>query len=132
MTMAQPLAARDYLGQTVTVKVDRPLGTTHPKHPHIFYFINYGFIEGTLSGDGEELDAYILGVDHAVASFTGKVHAVIHRTAEDDDKLVVAPPEMTLTEDDIIEATHFQEQFFASEIWLLPSGGGPNAPGQGA
>lgn len=112
-----PADPRVLMGKTVTVTVDRPLGTSHPKHTHIFYFINYGFIEGTEAGDGEELDAYILGVDEAVESFTGKVHAIIHRTSEDDDKLIVAPEDAVLTDDDIVEATHFQEQFFESEIW---------------
>ena len=108
---------RTYLGQTVTVTMDRPLGSAHPKYPERIYPINYGYIEGTTSGDGEALDAYVLGVTEPLQSFTGTVCAIIHRTNDDDDKLVVAPPQVQLSDADIRAATHFQEQFFQSELW---------------
>ena len=53
--------SEEYLGKIVKVKMDRPLGTKHPKHGFI-YEVNYGYIPNTISGDGEELDAYVLGV----------------------------------------------------------------------
>lgn len=49
-----------YLGKFVKVKIDRPLGSKHPKHNFI-YPLNYGFIPNTIAGDGEEIDAYIIG-----------------------------------------------------------------------
>jgi len=49
--------ATRYLGQFVQVKIDRPLGTKHPRHG-FWYCLNYGFIPGTAAPDGEELDAY--------------------------------------------------------------------------
>lgn len=67
------------IGETVTVTIDRPLGTCHPEHPDLYYPVNYGYIEGVIGGDGEEQDAYVLGVDVPVESFTGTVIAVIHR-----------------------------------------------------
>ena len=42
------------IGSTVTVTVDRPLGSFHPKHKDIYYPINYGYIEGVMAPDGEE------------------------------------------------------------------------------
>ena len=42
------------LGETVTVTIDRPMGTYHPNHPDIYYPVNYGYIEGIIAGDGEE------------------------------------------------------------------------------
>jgi inorganic pyrophosphatase len=108
--------SKQFLGKIVTVTVERPIGSTHPKHANIIYPVNYGYIEHTVSGDGEPMDAYILGVEEEMAEFEGKVHAIIHRIDEDDDKLIVAPEEMQLTEDDILEATYFQEQFFEIEI----------------
>ena len=105
---------REYIGQTVTAKIDRPFGSKHPKHGFI-YPINYGFVPGTTSGDGEELDCYILGVFEPVEEFSGECIAVIHRTDDDDDKLVLATREYS---DDAIEAlTEFQERFFQHEIW---------------
>ncbi len=104
------------LGKIVTVTVDRPLGSFHPKHPEIFYSINYGYIEGILAPDGEEQDAYILGVTQPVESFTGKVIAIIHRNDDVEEKWVVAPEGMTPSKEEIVSAIHFQEQYFDSEI----------------
>ncbi|MDR0727019.1 MAG: inorganic diphosphatase [Rickettsiales bacterium] len=84
------MGTKQYLGQTVTVQMDRPLGSKHPKHNFV-YEVNYGFILNTISGDGEELDAYVLGIDVPMEEFTGECVAVIHRTDDDDDKLIVVP-----------------------------------------
>ncbi len=107
--------ARDYLGKIIEVTIDRPLDSKHPRHG-FDYPVNYGFIPGTTSGDGEELDAYVLGVDEPRENFTGRCIAVIHRTNDDDDKLVVVPDGVTLSDDEIRAATHFQEQYFVSDI----------------
>ena len=32
------------LGQKVTVKVDRPMGSYHPEHKDMYYPINYGYV----------------------------------------------------------------------------------------
>ena len=79
------------LGKIVKVTVDRPMGTYHPKHKDIYYPINYGYIEGIMESDGEEQDAYILGVNKPVEEFTGKVIAIIHRLNDVEDKWVVVP-----------------------------------------
>ena len=50
----------NYIGKIVDVYIDRPLGSKHPKHGFI-YPVNYGYIPNTISGDGEELDAYLVG-----------------------------------------------------------------------
>lgn len=107
--------ARDFLGKTVVATMDRQLGTKHPKHG-FEYLVNYGFIAGTLSPDGEELDAYVLGVDEPLPTFKGICAAVIHRTNDNDDKLVVLPEGREISGDEIRTATHFQEQYFVSEI----------------
>jgi len=107
--------ANDYLGREVLVKTDRQLGTRHPKHGFM-YMLNYGYIPNTVSGDGEELDAYLVGVYEPVEEFEGKVIAVIHRTNDDDDKLVVAPKDKEYSDDAIRALTEFQERFFESVI----------------
>ena len=104
------------IGQAVTVTVDRPLGSYHPKHPDIYYPINYGYIAGIIAPDGEEQDAYILGVDEPVQSFTGTVIAIIHRFDDVEEKWVVAPAGRRLSKEEIEQAVHFQEQYFDSEI----------------
>ena len=105
--------------ESVTVIVDRPLGSAHPQHPDLIYPINDGDIPGTLAPDGEEEDAYILGVDEPVSTFTGRIIAKICRVGDIEDKWVVAPEGMTFTEEQIRSAVHFQEQFFNSTIQLL-------------
>lgn len=104
----------DFLDKIVTVKIDRPLGSKHPKHGFI-YTVNYGFVPNTISGDGEELDCYVLGFFEPVDSFTGKCIAIIHRT-NDDDKLIVVPEGISFSNDEIRVLTAFQERFFKSII----------------
>lgn len=110
MTYATP-----YLHQIVTVKVDRQLGTKHPKHSFI-YCLNYWFIPETIAPDGEEIDAYILGVFEPIDIFEGECVAVIHRINDDDDKLIVVPKWINYTDDQIKALTEFQERFFNSKI----------------
>ncbi len=107
------------IGTIVKVTVDRPLGSCHPEHPDIYYPINYGYIEDILAPDGEEQDAYILGVDVAVKEFTGKIIAVIHRFDDVEEKWVVAPDRMLFTREQIAELVRFQEQYFKSEIVVI-------------
>lgn len=104
------------LGKIVTVTVDRPLGSYHSKHHNIFYTVNYGYVKGILAGDGAYQDAYILGVNEPVKEFTGKVIAIIRRSDDVEDKLIVAPPDLVLTKDEIYEQVKFQEQFFNTYI----------------
>lgn len=104
-----------YLGTMVKVIMDRPLGTSHPKHGFI-YTVNYGYIPNTISGDGEELDAYVLGEHKPLAEFKGKVIAIIHRTNDNDDKLIVVSKGKNYTDEQIRALTEFQEQWFESII----------------
>ncbi len=106
------------IGEIVKVKVDRPMGTFHPEHPDLYYPINYGYIEGIMAPDGEEQDAYILGVDVPVKEFVGQVVAVIHRENDVEDKWVVGPKGRRFTEEEIKEQTWFQEKYFHSTILL--------------
>jgi len=105
----------NYLNQIVNVKIDRPMGSKHPKHGFI-YPVNYGYIPNTISGDGEELDCYVLGVFEPLETFVGKCIAIIHRTNDNDDKLIIVPEDKTFTDNEIRVLTDFQEQFFESEI----------------
>lgn len=109
-------AINSVIGRTVTVTVDRPLGSYHPEHKDMYYPINYGYVEGIMAADGEEQDAYILGVDAAVEKYTGKIIAIVHRNDDVEEKWVVAPEGLNFTKEEIREQIHFQEQYFDSEI----------------
>ncbi len=107
--------ASDYLGKEVSVKIDRPLGSRHPKHGFM-YMLNYGYVPNTISGDGEELDVYLVGEFEPVDNSKGRVIAVIHRTNDDDDKLVVSANDKDYSDDAIRALTEFQEKYFESVI----------------
>ena len=104
------------LGRIVTVTVDRPLGSYHPEHKDMYYPVNYGYVEGIMASDGEEQDAYILGVDEAVEKFTGVIIAIVHRNDDVEEKWIVAPKGMTFTKKEIRKQIYFQEKYFDSEI----------------
>lgn len=104
------------IGSIVKVIVDRPLGSYHPKHKDIYYAVNYGYVPGVIAPDGEEQDAYILGVHEPVSEFEGKVIAIIHRLDDVEDKWVVAPESASFNKEEIMKQVAFQEQYFQIEI----------------
>ena len=104
------------IGTTVTVTVDRPLGSYHPEYKDMYYPINYGYIEGVMALDGEEQDAYILGVNEPVKKFTGKIIAIVRRKDDIEEKWIVVPDGVTFSKEEIRRQIHFQEQYFDSEI----------------
>lgn len=107
--------AYKYIGKNVKLKIDRALNTKHPKHGFT-YELNYGYVPNTISGDGEELDAYVLGIDKPLEEFEGKCIAVIHRINDDDDKLIIVPEGKDYSNEEIRRVTNFQEKYFESEI----------------
>ncbi len=89
---------KSYLGKTVTLTVDRPVGYVHQKKKYtLTYPINYGYLPGVIGGDGEELDVYLLGVETPVKQYTAKVIGIVHRMNDCEDKLIAAPEELTFT-----------------------------------
>ena len=107
--------AKRFVGKEVAVVVDRPLGSLHPVH-NFLYTVNYGFIEGVKAPDGENLDAYYLGVREPLQKARGTCIAIAHRKNDDDDKLIVVSRGTTMTDEEIMDAIHFQEQWFDTEI----------------
>jgi len=107
--------AKSFLGKEVEVTMDRSLGTKHPKHGFL-YEANYGYIENIMAPDGEELDAYYLGVNKPLKKAKGKVIAIIHRADNDDDKLVVVPPGTIFSDEEILKQVNFQEKWFKSSV----------------
>lgn len=71
-----------------------------------------------MAPDGENLDAYyiteeILEVGH---KYIGQCIAIVHRLDDDDDKLVVAPNDVMMTNEEIEKQIDFQEKYFKHEI----------------
>ena len=106
---------RFYLNKEVLVKVDRKLGKRHPNFD-IIYPVNYGYIPNTLSEDGEEKDAYILGVFYPVDEFQGTCKAIVCRYDDNENKLIVVPKNKNYTIEQIDALLEFQERFFKHKI----------------
>jgi len=109
----------EWLGRTVDIRIDRPLGSKHPQHPNIVYGVNYGELPGTMAADGSPIDAYVLGPKEAIKACSGVVIAIVHRHDDSEDKLVVST-EGTWTAAAIEAAIAFQECFFDSSIEMAP------------
>lgn len=108
---------KTYLGKTVEIHIDRPIGYIHKKESYALeYPVNYGYIPGVLGGDGEELDVYLLGVDKPVEVYTARIIAVVYRHNDVEDKLVAAPENCSFTKSEIAKSVYFQEQYYESEI----------------
>lgn len=106
-----------YLGKTVQIKIDRPIGYVHKKEKYtLVYPINYGYIPGVFGGDGEELDVYLLGVSEPVKEYTCKIIGAVIRKNDVEDKLIAAPDGINFTADEAYEMIKFQEQWYDTEI----------------
>ena len=102
--------------QKVHVTVDRPLGSHHPKYRELIYKVNYGYVPGVIGGDGEEQDAYILGIDVPLTEFEGVVIAVVERRDDNETKWIVVPENTDFTDREILNQIHFQEKFFSVNL----------------
>lgn len=108
---------KSYLGKTVYIEIDRPVGYIHKKEKYsLIYPINYGFIPNVLGGDGEELDVYLLGVDKPVCNYNAKIIAIVHRENDVEDKLIAAPVGMKFSKNEIENAINFQEQYYKTYL----------------
>ena len=119
--------ARTFIGRAVDIAMDRPLGSRHPEAGFI-YPVNYGCLPDVPAPDGENLDAYVLGVFKPVETFRGTCIAVIQRSDDDDDKLVVVPDGKEYSDEQILALTEFQERFFQSSVTREAIGQGGRQP----
>ena len=121
MTLSERHAqVESYLGKIVNIEIDRPIGYVHHKgEKTLVYPINYGYIPNVLGGDGEELDVFLVGVDTAVESFTGRIIGIVYRADDVEDKLVMSPEGMTFSAQEIARAVRFQEKYYHTTIRAL-------------
>ena len=109
-----------YLGKTVKIEIDRPIGYVHHKgEKTLIYPINYGYIPNVFGGDGEELDVFLIGVDTPISSYTGQIIGIVYRADDVEDKLVMAPVGKTFSAEEIARAVYFQEKYYQTTIRAL-------------
>lgn len=107
-----------YLDTAVEIKIDRPYNSVHPKHEDMIYPVNYGYIEGTVSGDGDEIDAYIIGVHEPLETFKGVVIGIVKRADDNEEKLVVAG-RYCFTKEEVLSSIDFTEKYFESTLVMI-------------
>ena len=106
---------KDYMGKTVHIVVDRPMGY---RHGDIIYPVNYGYVPGVMAGDNAEQDVYVLGPTVPLETFDGIVIAVIHRFNDCEDKWVAAEKTGMYSKEEIERILRFQEKYYVSEILM--------------
>lgn len=105
------------LGQKVHIVIDRPVGFVRRAGAYeTVYPVNYGYLPGVPGGDGEEQDAYLLGVSEPVTEADAVVIGIVRRKDDAEDKLIAAPEGVTFTKEEMAAAVRFQEQWFDTEI----------------
>ena len=111
----------NFLGKEVNIIIDRKMGDSHPKYPDMIYPINYGYIPNTKSGDGKELDVFIIDSKIPLETFKGKCIGIIQRINDEDDKLIVVDinNNKKYTEDEVLDIVNFQEKYFSSMVILI-------------
>ena len=92
------------------------MGSAHPNDPEMIYPINYGYVEGLFAEDGAEQDVYIFGPDKPIKTFDGVVIAVYHRFNDVEDKWIVSLDGKDYSDEEIMQAIRFQEQYFEGEL----------------
>ena len=106
-----------YLGKTVSIEIDRPVGYVHHKgEKTLTYPINYGYIPNVLGGDGEELDVFLYGVSEAVSEYTGRIVGIVYRADDVEDKLIMSPSGQQPTAADMARAVYFQEKYYQTTV----------------
>lgn len=116
--MSKVAVGADFLGRTIDITFDRPLGSTHPRHADMIYPVNYGFVPETKAGDGMEIDVYYLSADHPLKKIQATCIGYVRRLDDNEDKLIATDGEIP-TIDEIEKLLEFQEKWFKHEIILM-------------
>lgn len=107
---------------TVSVKIDHPLGSTDEDNPSVVYPINCGYVDVDKHvgfSDFNRQPVYLLGVDVAVDEYTGVLIAVARRRDDSGTVWIVAPENISYTIQQIEEMIYFEEQYYDSFVEIV-------------
>ena len=96
------------LGKFVKVRVTSPM-YSYNKRFGFRYALNYGLVEGGAMPKNTVRGAYIMGINHPVRSFDGRVIAVVRRKNGKGVVWVVAPKSTRFINNEVKEAIRFAE-----------------------
>ncbi|MCR5516757.1 MAG: NUDIX hydrolase [Lachnospira sp.] len=109
--------------ETVTVKIDHPLGSTDEDNPSIVYPINCGYVERDCeigqNGEFSRQEAYVLGVDVPLDEFTGVLTAVARRKDDANSVWLVVPENIHYTRQQLEEMIYFSEQYYDGFVEVI-------------
>lgn len=97
------------LGKFVKVRVTSPMNSYNRRFGYK-YKLNYGLIESGKMQKNSVSGAYIMGINHPVRNFEGRVIACIRRFNGKGIVWVVAPKSMRYINNEIIESISFAER----------------------
>lgn len=97
------------LGRYVRINVTNPIHSVN-KQIGLEYKLNFGKVEGVRCFDKRIAGAYIMGMNHPVRSFDGRVIGIIRPNDCAEVRLVVAPKSMTFIDNEITDAIAFAEK----------------------
>ncbi|MDO5082134.1 MAG: hypothetical protein Q4D89_01865 [Arachnia propionica] len=72
----------DITVQRHPIVIDRPCGSHHPDFPELVHPVDYGFIDGTVGGDGEGIDIWVADPDSRRVTALFITHDPLKRNAE--------------------------------------------------
>lgn len=96
------------LGKIVKVRVTSPYGYVNKRYG-FKYDLNFGVIESSNREKNNPQFAYVMGINHPVKNFDGRVIAEIRRPAGKGVTYVVAPKSTRFINHDIVKAISFAE-----------------------
>ena len=90
--------ALDTLVSKFPIIVDRPIGSSHPKFAEIVYPLDYGYLEGTISGDKNGIDVWLGSLGNKIV--TGIVVTIDLFKNDSEQKILIGctDEEMALIE----------------------------------
>ena len=95
------------LGKYVRVRVTKPIRSQSEQFG-FEYGLNFGVLEGGRKFDNRDIrGAFIMGINRPVRTFDGRVIAIVHRRAEDETYIVVAPKSTRFIDTQIRQALGF-------------------------
>ena len=93
------------------IVIDRPKGTNHPRYTHVIYPLDYGYLAGTTTIDGEGIDIFI-GSEN-----TNKIKGIICTidTIKNDAEIKIM---YNCSDRDIDTAIEFLNNEFMSAVFI--------------
>lgn len=96
------------LGKYIRVKVTKPIHSVNQQYGYE-YLLNFGVVDSGKRFDKNIRGVYIMGINHPVRSFDGRVIASIRKEGEPGEFLIAAPRKTKFIDAQIRSAVSFAE-----------------------